>query len=73
MPGDSVAGGVKLWAIYHDFDSENTSTDLGEELDLKIAKTLVKHLTLSLTWASYSADTHSVDTDKLFAEAILKF
>jgi hypothetical protein len=73
VPGDSFAGGIKLWAVYHDFDSENTSADLGEELDLKIAKTLFKHLTLSLKWASYSADSHSVDTDKLFAEAVLKF
>jgi hypothetical protein len=73
VPGEGLAAGTKLWAVYRDFDSENTSADLGEEIDLKIAKTLFKHLTFSLTWASYSADTHSVDTDKLFAEAILKF
>lgn len=73
VPGDDLLSDTKLWAVYHDFDSENTSADLGSEIDLKISKTFFKHLTLAATWASFDADTHSTDTDKLFLEATLKF
>jgi len=65
----SVAGkvaGTKLKAIYHDFAADNGGDSYGSELGLLAAKKYGKHYKLIAKYASYKADTHSVDTDKFW-------
>ncbi len=71
----SVGGkvsGVKLVGVYHDFSSDTGSSDLGTELDLLAAKKFGNYTAL-VKYASYSADTHATDTDKLWLMGQAKF
>lgn len=71
----SVSGkvsGVKLVGIYHDFSSDTGSSDLGTELDLLAAKKFGNYTAL-LKYASYSADSHATDTDKIWLMGQAKF
>ena len=70
--GTKVAG-VKLLAVYHDFEAETTSADLGSEFGLVVAKKFGKNYGLSLKYADYSAGDTGVDTDKLWLTATAKF
>ena len=65
--------GTKLMAVYHDFSSDNGSIDYGTELGLLAAKKFSKNYSAVLKYASYSADTWKVDTDKLWLHGQLKF
>ena len=67
------AYGTSLLAVYHDFDAEEGSLDHGEEWNLRIARGFFDHLTLALRYATYSAKNTSVDIDKLWATAQIKF
>ncbi len=67
------AHGISLLAAYHDFDAEEGSLDHGEEWNFRIARTFFNHLTLALRYATYSARNTSVDIDKLWATAQVKF
>jgi hypothetical protein len=78
----SVGGkvyGINLLAVYHDFTSDdkgasgNPSDDLGSEIGFLIAKNFGDHYGLSLKYADYDADDHSVDTEKLWLTATAKF
>lgn len=70
--GTKVAG-VKLLAVYHDFEAETTSADLGSEFGLVVAKQFGKNYGLSLKYADYQAGDTGVDTDKLWLTATAKF
>ncbi|MGB0205340.1 MAG: alginate export family protein [Neptuniibacter sp.] len=70
--GTKVAG-VKLLAVYHDFEAETTSADLGSEFGFVVAKSFGKNYGLSLKYADYSAGDTGVDTDKLWLTATAKF
>lgn len=61
--GTKVAG-VKLLAIYHDYESENTSDDLGSEFGFLVAKQFGKEYGLSLKYSDYSASDESGKDDK---------
>jgi len=65
--------GVKLAAIYHDFSSDEGSTDYGTELDLVAAKKFTKNYSAGIKLASYSADNYKSDTDKVWIWGQLKF
>lgn len=65
MASGSIAG-VKLTAVYHDFQADRGGADFGTELDLLAAKKFGKHYTAGIKYASYEADTFSVDTDKFW-------
>jgi hypothetical protein len=71
----SVGGklsGIKLLGVYHDFSSDEGSTDYGTEVDLLAAKKFGNRYTVGLKYASYSADTWKTDTDKLWLWGELK-
>lgn len=70
--GTKVAG-VKLLAVYHDFEAETTSADLGSEFGLVVAKKFGKNYGLSLKYADYQAGDTGVDTDKLWLTATANF
>ncbi len=72
----SVSGqlaNTKLTAVYHDFSADEGNTDYGSELNLVAAKKLDDTFSILLKYASYSADTWSVDTDKLWLQGQAKF
>ncbi|ERP92031.1 hypothetical protein Q670_10455 [Alcanivorax sp. P2S70] len=70
--GGKLAG-FKLAAIYHDFKSNEGSTDYGTEMDLLVARPIGKHYTVGLKYADYSADDFGADTSKYWAWGELKF
>lgn len=65
--------GVKLAAIYHDFESDEQSNDLGDEIDLLAVKKLNKFYTVGLKYADYSAPTGGTDVDRLWIWVNAKF
>lgn len=67
--------GVKLAAIYHDFESDEGSNDLGDEIDLLAVKKLNKFYTVGLKYADFSAGSNSGlnDTDRLWLWFNAKF
>ncbi|MBV1906023.1 MAG: alginate export family protein [Pseudomonadales bacterium] len=72
----SVAGkvaGIKFMAVYHDFSADQGSAEYGSEFGLLAAKKFTKHYSVVLKYSSYSADTHGVDTDKLWVQGQVKF
>lgn len=52
--GGKVAG-VKLAAVYHEYESDEASTDLGDEINLLAAKKFGKHYNAGIKYADYSA------------------
>ena len=69
----SKVAGVKLLGVYHDYSADEGSADYGSEINLLAAKKLSKHYTVGVKYASYDADTVSVDTDKLWMWAQASF
>ncbi len=65
--------GISIIAAYHNFDAEEGSLDHGEEWNFRIARPFFGHLTLALRYAAYSAENTSVDIDKLWLTAGIKF
>ena len=72
--GTKVAG-VKLLAVYHDYESENTSADLGSEFGFLASKKFGKNYWLSLKYADYeSGDAGSpADTSRVWLTGTAKF
>jgi hypothetical protein len=60
------ASGFKWQAIYHDFNAQDSSRSLGDELDFSVAKKLNKNVSLLLKAAMYDADAHATDTKKVW-------
>lgn len=68
--------GVGLKAIYHDFSSDESNVDFGDELDLAVTKAFSKNYSGGIKYAMYSAGdagTGKVDTDKLWLWVSAKF
>ncbi len=66
-------GGVKLLAVYHDYSADKGGADYGDEWGLLAVKKFGKHYDLGFKYASYDADTHSVDSDKLWLWGTISF
>ena len=58
------AGGFKLMAIHHEFESDNASVDYGSETGVLAVRPITETYTVGFKAASYRADDFSVDTDK---------
>lgn len=74
----SISGnvaGIKLLAVYHDYDADEGSADLGDEINLLAAKKLGKNYSVGLKYADYSAGDMGTgtDTDKLWVWVGMKF
>ena len=65
--------GVKLIAVYHDFNSVRGSTHYGSEIDAKVYKKFFDHLGLELKYANYFADKFKVDIQKIWLSAIVTY
>ena len=65
--------GMKLVGVYHDFSSDNASTDYGTEFDIVLVKPIDKNLKASIKWADYSADSFSTDTQKIWVALDMNF
>jgi len=63
--GGKVAG-TKLALAYHTFSADEGGADYGTELGLLAAKKFGDHYKVVAKYASYSADSFSVDTDKVW-------
>jgi len=77
---NNLLDNTKLVAVYHEFDAENTGASYGDELDLLIAHPIstanlpgIKGASVSLKYADYNADSHSVDTTKWWLTTQFKF
>ncbi|WP_295801313.1 alginate export family protein [uncultured Microbulbifer sp.] len=66
-------GGGQLGVTYHQFSAAEGSADWGSEWDLSYGRKLTDNLTGLLKFASYSADQHSVDTDKVWLQLTASF
>lgn len=60
------AGPAKLALIYHDFSADQGSASYGDEIDLVANFGISKNYSFLVKYASYSADTYGVDTDKVW-------
>lgn len=73
----TVAGnvmGVKLVAVYHDFETDKGGIDAGNEFDILAEKAFNKHYSLGVKYADYNAgDTGTVDTEKFWLYGEVKF
>lgn len=58
--------GIKLLGVYHTYESNEGGLDYGDEFGFLAVKKFGKTYTAGLKFSSYSADTHKVDTDKLW-------
>jgi hypothetical protein len=65
--------GLKFIAVYHDFNAEDSSSDYGEEIDLKLAYPFLDYFTAELKYADYRADSFSTDTEKFWASLTFKY
>ncbi|MEZ0152380.1 MAG: alginate export family protein [Candidatus Reddybacter sp.] len=57
-------GGVKLVAVYHDFEAETGGMDYGSEIDFVAAYTFRKNYSVLFKYAAFDADDYASDTDK---------
>lgn len=77
------AYGAKFIASYHMLESDNMNYDYGDELDLLLTKTFMKHYTLGTKIGIYDSDTNAsnlarggsraADVTKIWAWAQVKF
>jgi len=68
--------GIKLMAVYHDFEAEDSSVDYGDELDLVAVKKFNKNYKVLVKYATYSrgdAASGKSDTDKFWVQAEITF
>jgi len=63
--GGKVAG-VKLSAIYHDYDSESGPNDLGDEINLLAVKNFGSRYSVGLKYADYSKGDTGTDTTRFW-------
>lgn len=67
-----LAGG-QLAATYHRFAAAEGSADWGDEWDLSYGHPITDKLSALVKYASYHADDHGVDTDKLWLQLTASF
>jgi hypothetical protein len=60
-------------AVYHDFSADSGGADFGDEWDASVSRPINDNLSVMLKYADYSADSFSVDTEKLWLQAEYKF
>lgn len=69
--------GVKLAAIWHNFDADKGGAHYGQEFDAiasyRLPGPYLSHFTLDLIYANYQADGFAVDTQKYWASVTLKY
>jgi hypothetical protein len=68
--------GVKLMAVYHDFEAENSGIDYGNEIDLLAVKKFSKNYKVLVKYAAYDrGDAASLksDKDKFWIQGELSF
>jgi len=74
--------GVKLMAVYHDFEADNSSFDYGSEIDLLAVKKIGKHYKVLVKYAKYNRGDRSsdpfdgrnkFDKDKLWVQGEVSF
>lgn len=68
-----AVNGYKWNALYHDFNAQDSSRDLGTEFDVSVGHKVNKHVSLLLKGAFYNADTHASDTTKVWFMVSAKF
>ena len=66
VSGDSKIAGVKWSAVFHTYDSDQGSVDYGSEFDLIASMKFNKYYSGGIKYASYNANSLSVDTDKFW-------
>lgn len=57
---------VNIAVVFHDFSADNGGASYGSEFDLSAGWRFAENYSILLKLASYDADTHAVDTDKLW-------
>jgi len=70
--------GIKLKAVYHDYEAENGNMNYGDELNLVAVKKFGKNYTVLVKYASFDVDSDwktaaRDDKDKLWLQAGFKF
>jgi len=69
--------GVKLMAVYHDFEAQDSGTDYGTELDLLAVKKIGKNYKVLVKYSNYDAGTDSnnprEDKNKLWIQGEVSF
>ena len=66
-------GPVKLIAVYHDFQAEDSSEDFGSEVDLAATWPMTKRFSLQAKYATFDSDSSRYDdTDKVWFTAQYK-
>lgn len=69
LSASGKVAGAKWAVVYHEFEADDPSDtvdDLGNELDLLLAKKFGKHYNAGIKYAAYSAGDIKVDADKLW-------
>lgn len=66
-------GPAKVVLFYHDFSADFGGADLGSEIDVVATYPIKKGLSVQLKYASYDADGHASDTDKLWFTISAKY
>lgn len=69
----SIFDNVTLLAMYHDFEAEDGSRDLGNEIDASISAAFHKHFTIDLKYADFDAADFSTDSKKIWTWLGVKF
>jgi hypothetical protein len=67
------AAGFRWQIDYYDFQAQDSSRDLGTELDLEVAKDINQHVSMIFRAAIYDAKTHATDTTKFWFMLSLNF
>lgn len=66
-------GPAKVALFYHDYSADFGGADLGSEVDVVATYPVSKSLSVQLKYASYDADAHASDTDKLWFTISAKY
>ena len=66
-------GSAKVAVVYHDYSTDFGGADLGTELDVVATYPIKKGLSVQLKYASYDAESHASDTDKLWFTISAKY
>ncbi|MCS5565047.1 MAG: alginate export family protein [Methylococcales bacterium] len=65
--------GIKLMAVYHQYDSAIGNIDYGHEIDALAVKKFAGHYTVMFKYANYSAQNHATDTQKIWMSVGVDF
>ena len=72
----TTVAGVKLAAVYHEFEAEDSSIDYGDELDFVAVKKINKNYKVLVKYATYNrgdAASKKSDKDKFWVQAEMTF